>query len=264
MGTELPVWFTNSTVLIFGLIIGSFLNVVIFRLPAGKSLIQPGSQCSKCKKPVRWYDNVPVVSYLILAGKCRNCSSRISIQYPVVELVTAMLFLAAKIRFGWSWLLWVHDFPFLAILIAITFIDLEHRLIPDELSLGGLGLGLLTTWLVPGVSWIQPLIGAAIGFSLFYGFAWIYFKMTGRSGLGGGDIKLLAMLGAFLGPLGVFTTVLMSSILGSVIGVAWALATQRKKAMMKVAIPYGPFLVLGALYYYLLGDLIWLPFTIPT
>jgi len=247
----------NIAVIIFGLIIGSFLNVVVVRLPQGKSLVRPRSACPSCEKNIAWHDNIPVLSFLILRGRCRFCKTQISIRYPVIELLTALLFLAAKVRFGLSPLLIIRDWPFISILVAITFIDLEHRIIPDRLSLGGLALGLLTAWLVPGFGLIKGLLGAAAGFGVFFVFAWLYEKLSKKSGLGGGDIKLLAMLGAFVGPVGIFFIILISSVLGSFVGITWALASG-KKGVMSVSIPYGPFLVVGALYYYLIGDL-WLP-----
>ncbi|MBI2711956.1 MAG: prepilin peptidase [Bdellovibrio sp.] len=245
-----------------GLVVGSFLNVVVARLPKGKSLVRPRSQCPKCKKQISWYDNVPVFSYLFLRGKCRACKTTISPRYPVIELLTGMLFLAALMRFGWSWSLVFRDWPFLALLVAIAFIDLEHRIIPDPLSLGGLGLGLATCWLGGQVPWLQCWTGAAFGFSVFYALAWAYQHWSGRSGLGGGDVKLLAMIGAFLGPGGVFATIFISSVVGSIVGIGWALATKRKD-VMKLSVPYGPFLVVGAIYYYLLGDILWFQFMTP-
>jgi leader peptidase (prepilin peptidase)/N-methyltransferase len=181
----------------------------------------------------------------------------------VIELLTALLFLATTIKFGFSYLLFIRDWPFVAMLIAITFIDLEHRIIPDEISLGGLVLGLLTSWLTPGFGIYPALIGAGFGFCFFYALAWIYLQLTGRSGLGGGDIKLLAMLGSFIGSGGVFATIFISSVFGSVVGIGWGMVKGRKH-VMTLAIPYGPFLVVGALYYYLMGDILWFRFTIPT
>jgi leader peptidase (prepilin peptidase) / N-methyltransferase len=252
-------WYTNLISVVMGLLVGSFVNVVIYRLPLKKSLIKPRSSCTKCKKMVAWYDNIPVFSYLFLLGKCRSCGEKISFRYPVVELMVALLFLATNIKFGFNWLLIIHDWPFVAALVAIIFIDLDHRIIPDELSLGGLVLGLATCYFVPGLGWKLGFIGGVVGFCVFYAFSWIYYKMSGKIGLGGGDIKLLAMVGAYLGPSGVFTTILMSSILGSFVGIIWAKAT-KQESVMKVAIPYGPFMVAGALYHYLLGDIFWLPF----
>ena len=253
-----------------GLILGSFANVVVARLPLEMSVAHPASHCPSCRKPIRWWDNIPVLSYLALRGRCRQCQAPISVRYPIIELLTGLLCVAARYRFGMNATLFVRDIPLLVILVCVTFIDLEHRIIPDRLSLGGLVLGLATAWMDGRLgegalpAFVQGAIGAAVGFGVFYAFAWTYFQATGRSGLGGGDIKLLAMLGAFLGPLGVFQTILISSVFGSVVGIGWALAT-RKRNLMTVAIPYGPFLVVGALYYDLLGgELPWLRFMIPT
>jgi leader peptidase (prepilin peptidase)/N-methyltransferase len=256
-----PLW-QNLFTLCLGLTIGSFLNVVIVRLPLEKSIAFPGSHCPSCQAKLKWYENLPVLSYLALRGKCRSCKSEISIRYPIVELITALLFLAAKLKFGFTPLLFIRDFPFLAILTAVTFIDLEHRLIPDPLSLGGLIVGLATSFWVPGLGLLNSVIGASVGFGVFYALAWLYLRYSGRSGLGGGDIKLLAMIGAFLGLGGVFAAILISSIFGSLVGIGWAVVSKKEK-VMSVAIPYGPFLVVGALYYYLLGDILWFQFTTP-
>ena len=271
---------------VFGLVVGSFLNVVIARLPHGKSIVYPGSHCPKCKAPVRWYDNLPLVSWLLLLrGRCRNCRDPISIRYPVVELLTSLLFVACWSRFGWGLDLWFRDWPLMAALVAVTFIDLDLRIIPDEISLGGLVWGLATAFLDPRLGWSGGFAGASVGFLVFYGFAWLYWFLTKRSGLGGGDIKLLAMLGAFIGVAGIFSTVLVSSVLGSVFGVGSALLDRRRRvgdsgvarpvdegedselaqqdSVLRTAIPYGPFLVIGAIFFHLLGDAPWFPFTIP-
>jgi leader peptidase (prepilin peptidase) / N-methyltransferase len=255
-------WLPYFVTLSLGLLIGSFLNVVIVRLPRRKSIVYPPSNCVSCKKPIAWYDNIPFLSYLILRGRCRKCGKKISIRYWIVETLTALLFFAVFKKFGWGPLLFVREWPFVAILIAITFIDLRHRIIPDQLSLGGLVLGLSTAHFVPGFGLTSAFIGAASGFGIFYLFAWLYFKFAKRDGLGGGDIKLLAMLGAFLGVTGVFYTVLFSSILGSIVGIGYALRAG-KKNIMRVAIPYGPFLVLAALIYYLWGDFAWFQYLRP-
>ena len=250
-----PIWLTYVITLALGLIFGSFLNVVIGRLPEGLSVVSPGSRCPSCETPIKWYDNIPVLSYLLLMGKCRKCKTHISIRYPVVELLTMILFLAVRMKFGWNLALFLREWPFILLLVAITFIDLDHRIIPDPLSLGGLVLGLATCWLSQDPTPLQAVMGAAVGFGSFYALAWVYQVSTGRSGLGGGDIKLLAMLGAFVGPKGVFITVMVSSILGSVVGIVWALVNRRKN-IMKVSIPYGPFLVIGSLFYFLLGEMV--------
>jgi leader peptidase (prepilin peptidase)/N-methyltransferase len=252
----------KAFVIAFGLVIGSFLNVVIARLPHGESVIHPRSRCPSCSKPIAWYDNFPVLSYLLLRGKCRSCSAQISVRYPVVELLCALLFLAVATKFPPSWLLVARDWPFVAMLLAITFIDIDHRIIPDELSLGGLVLGLLTAWWVPGFGLWNAVFGALLGYGVFFLMSWFYYRWKGKIGLGGGDVKLLAMMGAFLGPIGVFHVVLISSIVGSVIGISYGFILQRRgqaDSLMAVAIPFGPFLVIGALYVYLLGDVLGLP-----
>ena len=258
----MPNWLTYFASILIGLIFGSFANVVIFRLPQGQSLIHPGSRCTRCKKAVRWWDNIPVLSYLILRGKCRACHKPISFRYPVIELLTALLFVTCRVRFGWTPLLFFRDWPLMMLFVTVTFIDLEHQIIPDVLSLGGLGLGLATGWAVPGLGWKSSFLGAFLGFSMFYGLAWSYQRIRKVSGLGGGDIKFLATIGAFLGPAGVVATIFISSLAGSVVGVGWALLAKKQK-LLRVAIPYGPFLVLGALYYYFLGDILWFQFMTP-
>ena len=256
MNTMGVVSFVNIMSILVGLVMGSFLNVVIARLPRGRSIIRPGSHCSSCKKPIAWQDNIPVLSYILLRGKCRRCHHPISVRYPIIESLTALLFFTLERKFGWSAALIFRHWPFVAALIAITFIDLEHRIIPDVLSKGGLAYGLATAWLVDDPGWRLSLVGAALGFLIFYGFAKAYELLAGRSGLGGGDIKLLAMLGAYVGPEGVFTTMLVSSIFGSLVGIIWGMS-QGRKNILKLKIPYGPFLVIGALYHYLFGGIFW-------
>jgi leader peptidase (prepilin peptidase)/N-methyltransferase len=250
-------------VVAFGLILGSFTNVLIHRIPRRRSVVFPPSACPSCRARIRWYDNVPLLSYLLLRGRCRSCKAPIPVRYPVVELLVASLVYAAYARFGASAVLLVRDWPFMVMLVAITFIDLDRRIIPDRISLPGLALGIATSFLVPSPGPVEALSGAALGFALFYGLARAYEWKAGRVGLGGGDVKLIAMIGAFVGPQGVIATILISSVLGSLIGVGWALAT-RQRSVMGAAIPFGPFLVIGGLYYYLLGELIWFPSMTPT
>ena len=160
----MPSWLTHLFAVLVGLVVGSFINVIVARLPQGKSIVRPPSHCPKCKKRIQWRDNIPVFSYLMLRGRCRSCKKSISIRYMVIEILTAVLFLAVETRFGFSPALVLRDWPFVTLLVAITFIDLEKRIIPDPLSLGGLGLGLLTSWMVPSPGWIQCVFGAAAGF----------------------------------------------------------------------------------------------------
>ena len=259
---NMPIWLTYFTSILFGLIFGSFVNVVILRLPKGQSLVRPNSRCPKCKKAIRWWDNIPVLSFLVLRGKCRKCHKEISLRYPVIELLTALLFLTCRVKFGWTPVLFFRDWPLMMLFVSVAFIDLEHHIIPDQLSLGGLGLGLATCWAVPQLGWKSSVFGALLGFSVFYALAWSYQKVRKVSGLGGGDIKFLATIGAFLGPAGVVATIFISSVVGSLVGVGWAVVAKKQK-LLKLSIPYGPFLVIGALYYYFLGDILWFQFMTP-
>jgi leader peptidase (prepilin peptidase) / N-methyltransferase len=259
---SLSITTTYILSILMGLVVGSFLNVVIVRLPKGQSIISPGSRCPHCRKSLSWWENIPLVSFIFLLGKCRHCEAPISLRYPVIEALCAVLFLAVRIHKGWSPQLFFREWPFVALLVSIAFIDLKHRIIPDALSLGGLILGISTCMADSGIGFKSAVFGAVLGFASFYLLAWAYIKRTGRSGLGGGDIKLLSMIGAFLGPSGVFATIFIGSITGSIVGTVWALSAG-KKSIMKFSIPFGPFLILGAMYYYLLGDKLWFQFMIP-
>ena len=246
-------------VIALGLIIGSFLNVVIYRLPRDLSVVRPGSRCPGCGKPVAWYQNLPLVSYLFLRGKCGSCAAPISIQYPIVEFITAVLFFASWRGLGFDAMaivsqirLWV----FISLCVAITFIDLEHRIIPDELSLGGWAFGLITAYWDFRQGMVPLMVASVAGFGFFFLFALLYEKLTGRMGLGGGDIKFMGTIGIFLGLGGLWTSLVVSSIVGSVVGLSmgwWqkrrdaALGKESSDRILKTAIPYGPFLVFGAL-----------------
>jgi leader peptidase (prepilin peptidase)/N-methyltransferase len=261
MMIESSKWMMVAASIPIGLVIGSFLNVVAVRLPLGESIITPRSRCVHCKHTLTWFDNIPILSFLFLKGRCRYCQSTISIRYPIIEALTALLFATAVLCKQTPPLeLILRDWPFLALLLSIVFIDLEYRVIPDELSLGGLAWGLATFWLATEFSFFQIFGGAALGFGLFYSLAWLYYKLRGQMGLGGGDIKLLAMLGAYIGPMGVLMTIGISSIFGSIVGLVWAMNTNRK-GVMQFAIPYGPFLAVGALFDYFLGDVVWYLYT---
>ncbi|MBL7715010.1 MAG: prepilin peptidase [Bdellovibrionales bacterium] len=261
-----PVWITGFSAGM-GLLFGSFATVLVSRVPQKKSIIKPASHCPHCKTPIRWFHNIPVLGYLIQQGKCASCKKEISVRYPLIELLTMLLFVTCAQKFGVDLGLFLRDWVFMVLLISIAFIDLEHRIIPDRLSLPGLAWGLLTSPLNDQPGWMQSLIGAALGFGIFYALAWFYQWRTGRSGLGGGDIKFLAMLGAYVGPMGVLQTILISSVLGSVVGifVGWVSTRGVKNgSLMKTSIPYGPFLAVGALAAYLLGEILWTPYLNPT
>jgi leader peptidase (prepilin peptidase)/N-methyltransferase len=238
------------TGVLFGAIIGSFLNVVILRLPEGRSLVRPRSRCPGCGAPVVWYDNVPIVSYAWLGGRCRACRERISARYPLVEGLTAALF-------GYS----VHRFELtidlaaalvlLSALVAITFIDLDHRIIPNEISLPGVPVGLVLGSLRPAVGPLDAILGALLGGGVLFVIAYGYEKLRRREGMGMGDVKLLALIGAFLGWHGVLVTLLVSSTAGSLVGLA---AMIRRRETLQLAIPFGPFLALGAAVHLFWGE----------
>ena len=238
---------------VLGLCVGSFLNVVIFRLPAGYLLGLPSrSACMNCRRKLFWYENIPLVSFLFLQGRCAGCDCRISFRYPFVELLTAVLFIAIYRFYGFSFGALFYCL-FVAGLIAITFIDLDHLIIPDSISLPGIISGLLGSFWVVDLGYLHSVLGVLSGGGVFWLLGWVYEKYTGREGLGFGDVKLLAMIGAFLGPSGALGTMVISSLMGSVFGVILMIA---QKKDMKLAIPYGPFLAIGALTFLFWGDFI--------
>jgi len=231
---------------IFGAIIGSFLNVVILRLPDDdKSIAFPASHCPKCLSPLHWYENIPILSYLFLRGKCGHCKTPISAQYPVVELLTGLLAAALLHVFGPSLAACCY-FVFAAALVVIIFIDIHHQIIPDLISLPGIVLGFLFSFINPLVTWQQSLIGLLAGGGILYIIALVYMIVRKADGMGGGDIKLLAMIGAWLGWKSLFFVIFAASLTGSVIGIM-AMARQKKGGATRIA--FGPFLSLGALCY---------------
>ncbi|MFQ5839409.1 MAG: prepilin peptidase [Candidatus Methylomirabilales bacterium] len=223
--------------MLFGLVVGSFCNVCIYRLPRAESVVLPGSRCPKCQIPIRPMDNIPLVSYLLLCGRCRSCNAPIAWRYPVVELLTGLLFAFAIARLGLNW--WsVVVLAFLGALVVVTFIDLEHQIVPDVITLPGIGLGLALSLVSGDPPFLQALLGAVIGGGIFYLVA-----VASRGGMGGGDIKLTAMIGAFLGWRLVLLTIFLGTLIGS--GVAVTLLLLGRKGR-KDLIPFGPFLALGA------------------
>lgn len=235
-------------VFIFGAIVGSFLNVCIYRLPKGKSIVFPGSCCPRCGKPIKWYDNVPLLSYVILKGRCRSCRQPISPGYFIVEAVTAALAVALYMNFGLSQKFAVYSILSAGLVVA-TFVDLEIREIPDEVSLGGLAAGLILSAVFPAVSgavsWDRALLGSAIGalagggsIYLMGFFGEMVFK---KEAMGGGDVKLMAMVGSFLGWKLALLTFFIAPVFGSIVGIILKAKDGRD------IIPYGPYLSLAAM-----------------
>ena len=234
----------------FGAAMGSFANVLIYRLPMGLSIVSPGSRCPSCSAQIRWFDNIPIVSYFILGGRCRACRTTISPRYPLVEALSGLLFAAVVFRVGiqpataalalFAWAL-----------VVITFIDLDHRIIPDVISLPGTMLGLAFSF-VPGFPRpVDSAVGVAIGAGFLFLVLYAYEKIMGEEGMGLGDVKLLAMIGAFLGWQALPVTILVSSLTGSLVGVGYALI--KGESVRKFPVPFGPFLALGAIVHLFFG-----------
>ncbi len=236
-------------VLVFGLCIGSFLNVCIHRLPESQSIVRPPSSCPKCGHRIRPYDNIPILSYLILLGRCRRCGVRISVRYPAVELLTGLMAVATILRYGPT-LAGLVVFAFIAALIVITFIDLDHRIIPDVISLPGIPLFFLGSLTLKTVTPLESVLGILAGGGSLFLVAWGYHLLTGKEGMGGGDIKLLAMIGPMVGWTGILFTIFVSSATGTLIGLAVMI---HSRGNMKLAIPFGPFLAFGATLYLFFG-----------
>ncbi len=231
---------------IFGALVGSFLNVVILRLPAeGESIVFPASHCPKCQTPLHWYENIPVFSFLILRGRCRSCHNSISWQYPLVESAMAALSYAIFMLVGASPLFLIY-FVFCAALLVIILIDFYHQIIPDVISLPGIILGFAAAFINPLLTWQDSGLGIIIGGGTFYLIAAGYYLIAKRAGMGGGDIKLLAMIGAFLGWQSLPFVIFASALLGSIIGI-FAMIEQKKGG--KTVIPYGPFLAAASIIY---------------
>lgn len=256
---------------VFGLLIGSFLNVCIYRWPRDLSVVRPRSHCTSCEKFIAWYDNIPVASYLLLGGRCRHCSERISIRYPIVELSTGLLF------FYFVWTLGATAAAakmcvFTAILVALIFTDLEERILPDELTLGGTVLGIVFSFFVtvPDITaeallWLahievsgrwrsvaESVCGAVLPALLLWGGGWLYEKLRHREGLGFGDVKLIAMVGSFIGLRGALLTLIVGSLAGSILGYGYIKATGKDAATYEL--PFGTFLGAAAVLAALAGQ----------
>jgi leader peptidase (prepilin peptidase) / N-methyltransferase len=254
----------GAFIFLFGLAIGSFLNVCIVRIPGRKSVVRPRSTCPKCGAAIRSYDNIPVLSYLVLRGKCRQCKTRISPLYPAVELLTALLFLGCYLEFGltpeaakWA--------AFSALMIVLVLTDLRERILPDLVNYTGLAIGLAVSvftrptdgtaqWLsnrlfafpppAPTLSVADAVLGAALGSGLLWLVSEAYFRLRGREGMGFGDVKMMLMAGAFLGAKRTLLTIFAGSVLGSVLGLAFILARRKQS---DYELPFGSFLGMAAL-----------------
>ena len=236
--------------LVGGLILGSFLNVCAYRLPLHKNVIAGRSFCPHCKSTIRALDNIPLVSYILLGGRCRDCGEKIPLSYPVIELTTGLLALFLWIRFG-------ELIPFLlylvwgALLILAFVIDLRERIIPDAVTLGGIPIGLASAFLIDDFTVVQSILGIVIGGGSLFLIAWVYEKVSGVEGMGMGDVKLMAMIGAFLGWKLALLTIFLSSLVGAVFGIFLIIAT---RSTLKTAVPYGVFIAPAAFFCFVRGQ----------
>lgn len=238
-------------VFLFGLVVGSFLNVCIYRLPRRESLAWPGSRCTSCGRSLSWYENIPVVSWVVLGGRCRTCRTRISVIYPLVELVTATVFVAGWLIYGPTPLLAVR-LLFACAMIVLFAIDLKHQILPNLITLPGIVVGFIASLVVPP-GWISSLLGIVLGGGVLLAIAEAYYRARGIEGLGMGDVKMLAMIGAFLGWRLMLVALVLASFSGSLVGVAVLLSG---RGGMKYALPFGTFLAAGALAAAVVGDVI--------
>ena len=231
---------------VLGAAIGSFMNVCVSRLPHGESIVRPRSKCPECGGPIAWYDNVPLVSWILLRGRCRQCREGISIQYPAVELITAGIWIGMALLYGPTWRS-LQGSIFFSVLLTISLTDAKHYLIPDALSLGGLGAGLALALLPGPPSILTSLIGAALGFGVLLAVGvlgeWVFKKPA----MGGGDIKMMAMVGAFIGPAGAMLTIFLGALAGTIVFGPLSLKTKKE-------VPFGVFLGLGAAIAFLFGE----------
>jgi leader peptidase (prepilin peptidase)/N-methyltransferase len=228
---------------VLGAIVGSFLNVCIYRWPAEQSVIRPRSRCPTCDHTLAWYDNIPIASWLVLRGRCRNCAAPISAQYPIIELAVALIWTAAALRFGVSFEA-LASALFLTIVLGIALTDARSMVIPDQFSLGGTAIGLALAAAPGGISFRSALAGAAGSYIALWAIKLAAEKILKKPALGVGDIHMMAMVGAFLGPGGAVLTVLLGSVLGLAIGVPIVMR-RRGLERMGTYLPLGTFLALG-------------------
>jgi leader peptidase (prepilin peptidase)/N-methyltransferase len=237
-------------VFVLGLIVGSFSNVCIYRIPRNESIVFPGSHCPNCRTNILPLDNIPLLSYILLKGRCRNCGSKISIQYPVVEFLTGLVYLIIYLTYGLS----IQSLVYIILvsaLIIIAFIDLQEQIIPDVISLPGIVIGLILSFIVPYISFINSALGALAGGGMILIIAWVGSIIFKKEAMGGGDVKLTAMIGAFLGWRYTIISLFLGFFLGALTGIVLIMTRIKKR---EDAIPFGPFIVLGSIITLLWGE----------
>lgn len=248
---QFPYFILAAAVL--GLCLGSFYNVCIHRYLSGESIVWPGSHCPLCGHRLAWWENIPLVSFLILRGRCRECTGSISVRYPLVEIVSGTISALLAWKFGLTWAWAVYTF-FAGLLIVASFIDFAAYILPDILTLPGAGLALAFTPLLP-LPWFDAFVGAAAGFAVFWILQYGYKAIKKQEGLGGGDVKLMLLIGTLVGWKGLPLTIFLASCLGLAASLFY-LYRERNRGM-QTRIPFGPFLALGAYVYILCGERIW-------
>ncbi|SHI69169.1 type 4 prepilin peptidase 1 Aspartic peptidase. MEROPS family A24A [Malonomonas rubra DSM 5091] len=239
-----------TCIFVLGAIFGSFLNVCIYRIPGGMSVVSPASRCPKCETKIRWYQNIPILSWFLLKGRCASCGVNISPRYALVEALNGLLFVLVLWFFGFSWTALIYAL-FVSLLVVITFIDLDHQIIPDIISLPSIPIGFTCSFAIPWLSWLDSLLGILLGGGLLLVIAWLYEILLKREGMGGGDIKLLAMIGAFLGWKAIFPIIFFASLGGTLIGVPLMLIKGKDS---RFALPFGPFLASASIIYLFWGE----------
>ena len=240
----LPIYWWWIYAALVGAAVGSFLNVCVYRWPAEQSVLRPSSRCPGCEQHIRWYDNIPIVSYLLLRGSCRNCGMRISAQYPIIELIVALIWLGAAVRLGVS-VEALRSAVFLTVLLGIALTDAREMVIPDQFSLGGVAIGLLLAAVPGDMPFLRALGGAVLGYALLWGVKLAAEKALRKPALGVGDIHMMAMVGAFLGAAGALVTIFLGSLFGLVIGVPLTFMRGQRK-VLGTYLPLGVFLAAGA------------------
>lgn len=233
----------NIFVFIFGSLIGSFLNVVIYRVPRNQSVVHPRSSCPSCKHKISWYENIPILSYLVLRGKCRECKTKISLKYPLIELIVGLIAVVLFPSEISSTSLWIYSYYFsvACVLLAQLFIDIEHQLLPDKINIYFLAITI--PYVVLNLPLFHWLVGGIIGFFIPLIVTWGFYKLRGQIGLGGGDIKIFGILGLLLGPLGIVHNIFMSCALGALVGIILIVL---KKLDKNTPMAFGPFIIIVA------------------
>ena len=244
-------WFELLIVFSFGLCWGSFLALMVYRIPKNLSIIKPRSFCDSCKVSIPFFRNIPVLSYFLLGGKCKDCEAKIPLRYPVIELLTGILFVLTYNNLFDDYYSLIRSIILITAIIPSIFIDMDHRIIPDRFSIGLVIVGFILALFDPMMGWINSLAGIVLGGGILLLVAWVYYKLTGREGLGGGDIKLLAGLGALLGWHSVIMVMFYSSVIGALYGIFMMIFMKKGRL---TEIPFGPLIGASAILYYFIVE----------